>query len=97
MAYNPKTTERQKVLFKITDFWPGKPMCKAAGFELWKLSETGFVVPVPGTTTTDDLIAADPIGFLTADPLVMGEHEMGDYKGQPDNWRGVHAFDRIDL
>jgi hypothetical protein len=33
--------------------------------------------------------------FLEAQIVITGEHEMGDYKGQPDTWKGMHKFSQI--
>lgn len=27
--------------------------------------------------------------------VTMGEHEMGDYKGHPEDWKGMHKFSPI--
>jgi len=80
-------------MFKITDFWPGKAMCKKAGFELWKLDGRQYVVPFFGPAAGDESINSDPLGYLTAEQLMIGEHEMGDFQGQGDCWKGVHRFD----
>lgn len=34
-------------------------------------------------------------GFFRLDPVVIEEHQMGDFQGQPDNWLGVHRFSMI--
>ncbi|MFH2074173.1 MAG: hypothetical protein ABIJ57_02325, partial [Pseudomonadota bacterium] len=33
--------------------------------------------------------------FLDREIVVIGEHEMGDFQGQPENWKGLHQFSWI--
>lgn len=45
-----------------------------------------------GKNERTDLARAD-FGFIDiAGAIVIGEHEIGDYQGQPENWRGLHRL-----
>ena len=40
-------------------------------------------------------ICPDEEFYFDGDILVIGEHEMGDYKGNPESWKGLHKFSNI--
>jgi hypothetical protein len=52
--------------------------------------------PLSGTVGTDTQDEAFYQGrggfFLTEKLIIMGEHEMGDWKGSPDTWKGMHQL-----
>lgn len=49
-------------------------------------------------TTSDVPSDASRVGdgefFYDGSVLTMGEHEMGDHQGHPNDWKGVHKFSK---
>ncbi len=50
-----------------------------------------------GNDTADEAFTLSQAGefYLEPTPMTMGAHQMGDYSGDQNSWRGVHLFNRI--
>ncbi len=84
----------------------GKPKFIKAPFDLVKMGTDEYVQPMPigghpvdyatifsGTlTATEYYMARRDFGFVNGNPVMVGEHEMGDTS---DGWKGLHFFDQL--
>lgn len=110
MAANPSmfhNGEIQYVLFRMFNKGGnrGQARCVRAPFSVVKHDGESFMMPVScgfganlyGSDDVDEALyqAREDFGFVSAEVIVMGEYEMGDFQGQGDNWKGVHAFSLI--
>lgn len=85
-----------------------KPKLAQAPFSVVNLSTGGTALvprdtPLGGgcsayATTSDVPSDASRVGdgefFYDGSVLTMGEHEMGDHEGHPNDWKGVHKFSK---
>ena len=110
MAANPDIFHDGEITYVMFEMFKdggnkGQPRCVRAPFSLVKSEGDQFLMPsswgdgsnLYGGDAADEAFyqAREDFGFVTAEMLVLGEHEMGDFDGQPDNWKGVHAFSLI--
>lgn len=109
MAQNPAmfhNGEIQYVLFHMFSKGGnrGQKRCVRAPFSIVKHDGETYMMPVSGgfgvnlygSDDQDEALyqAREDFGFVSAEVVVMREHEMGDFNG-PDTWKSVHAFSQI--
>lgn len=58
-------------------------------------SNTSLIDSAVGNDLVDEAYFLSGSGdefFVEREIVVIGEHEMGNHKGQPDTWKGMHKF-----
>jgi len=110
MGNNPTLFESARVtqvFFQQGSFGKGDPKLYQAPFELVLNSEGLFLQPASMgdlskyqlTNNAGDsawIQARKNIGWIQAQkPVIINEHEMGDFLGHPNDWKGCHSFGLI--
>lgn len=107
MAANPSffhDSTIRKVFFPI--FENGTERMVEAPFDCIQIGAEQFLMPksiggdMEGLWASDDVDEAlyqarGDFGFVLPEFIIVGEHEMGDFDGQPETWKGVHAFSML--
>lgn len=94
---NTALNKLQEVRYPQGRFADGSgPKLIMAPFQIAHLDGIESACLMPGTFEDATANVDQELFFMReSPPLDIGEHEMGDFMGQPDNWRGVHQFSRI--
>lgn len=107
MGANPSLFEDAKiypVYFNCGTFYKGVPKFYPAAFHLLENSEGLFMEPngfdtlstyLVNNSLVDERFYQHKVGngwLMVGRELRMSLHEMGDFIGNPSDWRGVHYF-----
>lgn len=95
------------VFYQIGTFSDRRPKYVKAPFVLLKLNNDEYIMPMVGAGDARDfqnilgtsdynveqVLARQDFGFESDDEVVVGEHELGDFKVQ--NWKGCFRIGNI--